>query len=256
MKKIILVSLFLSSYAIALEKPDFMLMGMNFIPEREAFNLCSSPTEDDGLKLSFQDASLYGIGSLRWMYAGLRYSYRCWTFGGAFRDYGINDLYESSDYALIIHRLFAERYSLGMGYTRSEKNFGDNFYRSSVNMLQFSAGVKLDPVNFDATIGNISLNDADNVNGDPEILLAGSWLANEALTILGLYYRNPYHHDRILLGQNLNLNRTIIISAGLMSSPEVYYVGFEIVYKSFVFGYTFYDLADLPNCTKVTVSYR
>ena len=37
---------------------------------------------------------------------------------------------------------------------------------------------------------------------------------------------------------------------------QVYYAGFEIVYKRLAIGYTFYDISALPNCSKFAVTYR
>lgn len=233
-----------------------MLLGLHYTPAPNSFNLCASDYENDGLKISLQNASLYDINSLNWNYAGLSYSSGCWTITNTFRSYGINKLYESARYSTALHYLITERISIGAGYTHQEINYGDALYKTSLNILRFSTGLKLNSFNLDLSVDNITLNDEVNAVGDPEYFLSGSWRVYEELTVFSLYYRNPFKHDRFMFGQNLGINKHLNINAGIMSGPEVYFVGLEVVYKRLVFGYTYYDLAGLPNCSKTTVNFR
>ncbi len=252
----ILLVLLLPLLAFCLEGPDLMLLGDCYIPGPGGFNLCSAEPQTGGMKLTLQNASLYDIRSLDWNYAGIRYSSGCWTIAGDFRMYGVNSLYESDQYQVMIHYLFVERLSIGAGYGRKELNFGDGLYKTSINILRFSSGFKLDNFSLDLTVDNIALNDDDKAVGDPEYLFSGAWPVYRELTVYSIYYRNPYKHDRFLLGQDLKLNKHLNINAGLISGPEVYFVGLEIVYKGLVFGYTYYDVAGLPDCSKLTLNYR
>ena len=257
MKKIIIFILILYSVAYGMEGPDFMLIGRNYITDPHAFNMCSSSPEDNGFRISLDNASLYGINSLDWLYAGAGYSNRNWTFCSSFKSYGIDNLYESTAYSVIIHRQLISHLSLGAGLEHRQKTFGDNLCSHRSTSLSIDFGLKFSQVYFDAIISNLAIADHNKlIDGDPESILSGNWLANDALTIYAAYYRDNRGHDRLMAGQDLLLHESFIINAGFLSSPEVYFFGVEVVYKRFKFSYNFYDISGLSDCSKVALSFR
>jgi hypothetical protein len=257
MNKVIIFVIVLYSAVCSMEGPDFMFIGRNYIADPHAFNICSSSPEDSGFRVSLDNASLYSINSLDWLYAGAGYSYRHWTFCGSFKSYGINNLYESTAYSIIIHRRLIPCLSLGAGVEHRQKTYGDNLYNHRSTSLSIDLGLKFSQVYFDAIISNLAIADHDKlIDGDPESILSGNWLANDALTIYTAYYRDNRGHDRLMVGQDLSLHESLIINAGFLSSPEVYFFGVEIIYKRFKFSYNFYDISGLPDCSKVALSFR
>jgi len=255
-KRAFIAIFILSSAVFGLEGPDFMLLGTSCVPDPEFYNICSPESFNSGFELSLQNASLYDIDALDWNYAGLSYSDGCWKTAAVFRMYGVNDLYESTWYSVVLHRLFKEKYSIGIGYSRKDLDIGDGLYRQGFDIFRLSSGVKLNNFSVEIAVDNLAANDSDNVTGDPELFLSGDWQVYKELSVFSVYYRNPFKHDRFIFGQNLGLNEYMNISAGLISGPEIYFVGFEIVYKRLLIGYTYYDLAGLADSFKFTVSYR
>lgn len=257
MRTVLLFILFISSLASAFEGPDYMLYGETYVANKNAINLYSF-SENDGsdIQATFQHASLYGINSLDWNFTLAKYSNSYWSVTGIFRDYGIANIYAAPTYSLNVSHLFFDRAALGIGFERAERTYGDNLYSDSDNALSLNSGITLTGLNFNLIIDQIQLNHKKYYAYNPEIVASACWYADNALTIFGLFYRNKSSHDRFLIGQNLRLNEILTINAGLLSGPEVYYAGFEIVYKRFAIGYTLYDISALPNCSKFYLTYR
>jgi hypothetical protein len=112
-------------------------------------------------------------------------------------------------------------------------------------------------INIAISVGNLSLKRAGKGYSDkPELIVSCFWPADEILSLYGAYYKDRLDKSRFLIGQKLELIKPLIIEAGLLSGPEIYFIGMEIIYKRFVFGYTLFDIGRLPNCSRLTLSYR
>ena len=257
MKSALMIIVLSASLAAALDGPDFMLYSDIYATNGYSINLFSFAGENNCLvQAEFQHASLYGLNQLNWNLAAAKYANGRWNLAGVFRSYGIDDMYINSYFALHFSRRLFDIASIGIAFEREDRTYGDNLYSDSDNSLATHAGIKYDSFNFDLTAARILFKEKKYYPHNPEIIGSVSWQADKALLIFGQYYRNQNGHDRFLIGQDLKVNEFLMIKAGLLSAPEVYYAGFEIVYKRFAIGYTFYDISALPNCSKFTLTYR
>ena len=147
MKKALILSLLISTAALAFEGPDFMLTGDLYIPHENKFNVAGIHHRGKGIEAAFQNASLYGISSLKWNWVGAYIFSETGEIGMIFRSYGINDLYSSTLFSVFINKSIFERTSLGLGYKREEYNYGDNLHKASTNIFSFNAALKLEYLN-------------------------------------------------------------------------------------------------------------
>ena len=257
MKSALAVIVICASLTAAFDGPDYMLYGDIYSTNRQSINLYSFADNNSYLiQADIQHASLYGISNLNWNLAIAKCANSCWSFTGVFRSYGINDLYMNSYYALHVSRSLFDIASLGLGFERKDRTYGDNLYSDFNNSLTTHAGIRYKDFDLNLTIARILFSEKEYYPHKPEIIGSVSWQADKAFLVSGQYYRNQNNHDRFLIGQDLKLNEFLTIKAGLLSAPEVYYAGFEIVYKRLAIGYTFYDISALPNCSKFAVTYR
>jgi len=255
MKTIILIILLLSALAFAMEGPDLILIGDLYVPQSNGFSLACNTYENRGVDVVLCNASLYNISSLNWIFAGANVHSRFGSLSVSFRDYGISELYKSTKLSLYLHKPVYKNISLGLGYSRKEYNYGDNFYNSASDVFSFGAGLKLRSISLSALIDNLTYK-KQSFNNDSELCFSLCWQADDLLTFHALYFNDNRKHERLSFGQNLILAKQLNLKAGLLTCPDVYYAGFEIVYKSFVFGYTYFDIGGLPDCMRITLSYR
>lgn len=256
--KIILAMLFLlMPVTFCLEGPDFMLVSDYYIPTDEGFNITPIPYDKAGFSAVLRNASLYGIGSLDWIYSGAKIYSQFGSIGVIFRDYGINDLYSSTVFTIFLQKSFWRKISIGAGYSHMAYNYGDNVYQISEDRISLGAGWRLRGFSITVSIDNRPVNKTKRGYSDKlELVAAGFWPADEILSLYGAYYKDRLDKSRFLIGQKLELLKPLVIEAGLLSGPEIYFIGLEVIYKRFVFGYTLFDLGRLPDCSRLTLSYR
>jgi hypothetical protein len=254
---ILTVFFLLAPLAFCLEGPDFMLVGDYYIPADNGFSITTVPYDKTGFSAVFRNCLLYGIGSLNWIYSGVKVYSQFGSAGVIFRDYGIKKLYSSTDFSFFLQKSLWRKISIGVGYSHIGYSYGDNVYQSFSDIVSFGAGWRLMDINIAISVGNLSLKRAGNEYSDkPEVIASCFWPAGEILSLYGAYYKDRINKSRFLIGQNLELIKPLIIKAGLLGGPEIYFVGMEIIYKRFVFGYTLFDIGRLPNCSRLTLSYR
>jgi len=255
MKKIILVLLLISASAYALEGPDFMLIGDLYVPQPNCFSFACNSCENQGIDVVFRNASLYKISSLNWIFAGASIHSKFGSLAVSFRDYGINELYKSTMLSLYLQKPVYNSIFMRLGYSRKEYSYGVNYYNSTSNVFAFGAGLKFRSFNLSAIIDNLAFK-KESFNNNPELCFSLFWQADELLTFHAIYFNDNRKHDRLLFGQSFMLAKPLNFKAGILMKPDAYYTGFEIVYKRFVFGYTYFDIGGLPDCMRLTLSYR
>ncbi|OQX91659.1 MAG: hypothetical protein B6D58_06905 [candidate division Zixibacteria bacterium 4484_95] len=255
-KLVLMILILLTPVAFCLEGPDFMLIGDYYIPTGNGFCITAKSYDKAGLSTVFRSASLYGVGSLKWINSGVKLYSQFGSVGVVFRDYGINDLYSSTAFKIFLQKSLLWKISLGASYSHNAYIYGDDTYRSSHDEISFTAGWSLHDLNIAILIDNKSLNNKNGYSDELEFIISGCWSANEILSFYGVYFKDKLDKNRFLIGQKLELIKPLIIEAGFLSGPEIYFVGLEVVYKRLVFGYTFFDVGALPDCSRLTLSYR
>ena len=255
MKRSLVLMLFIISPLFGFEGPDYMLIGDLHVPNQKYFNLSCLPHNNSGVDAIFRNASLYGINSLNWNYAGARVYSETGAFIASFRSYGIKNLYSSTMFSLLFQKVLFRQASFGFGYSRKEHNYGENLYKTSFDIFSFSAGASYKNYSLNVALDNLAFKKRE-YNNNPELVMAVNWQANKVLNIYSSFFNDSRKKSRFSIGQDLVLHKSYILKAGLLSGPEVYFIGFEIVYKHIVFGYTYYDIGGLPDCSRLTLSYR
>lgn len=256
-KLVLTILILLTPMAFCLEGPDFMLIGDYYIPTDNGFCITSKSYDKAGLSAVFRSASLYGVGSLNWVNGGARLYSQSGSVGVIFRDYGIDDLYSSTTFMIFLQKALWRKISVGAGYSNMAYSYGDDVYQISYDRISFGAGWSLQDFNIAVLVDNQSFNNNKNgYSGEMEFITAGSWSVNEILSLYGAYFKDNLDVNRFLIGQKLELVKPLIIEAGFLSGPEIYFIGLEIIYKRFVFGYTLFDIGGLPDCSRLTLSYR
>jgi len=250
------ISLIWAAATIGLEGPDLMFIGNQYMPENKSFSFTYPPIGATRIEATAQHGFVYGIKSLNWNYVSGRCDWKDYSANIAFRSYGIDKLYLSSWYSISARKLFFHKFVLGLGYGRNETNYGDNLFKTSEDYMAIDAGFNLGNLAIAALAGNISLNKNNEISDKPEYLAACSWQADSSLSVNCLLYNDKRNHKRLIVNQNLAVHKSLNIIAGIISAPEIYYAGLEIVYKRFVFGYTFYAVGGLDDCSKLAISYR
>jgi hypothetical protein len=256
MRFALLISLVWIATAFSLEGPDLMLLGDQFAPDNKSMSLTSLPDSAFHVEAATRHAYLYGIKSLNWTYASARYDFKNNSAVIAFRSYGIDKLYQSSWYSIAARKSVIKKLSFGLGYTRNELVYGDNLLKISEDFIAIDAGANFDKFALRASAGNIALDKNNKKYNKPEYTAACFWQADSSLSVSCLLFNDKRDHNRLMITQNLAVHKSLIIIAGLISGPEVYYAGFEIVYKRFVFGYTFYAIGGLDDCSRLSLGYR
>ena len=254
MTKILVIVLLAVNITSGFEGPDFMLSGDLYIPRNKVFNLSSVPDGYSGVSAIFRSSSLYGIKSLNWTYAGVKINSETGTLAVSFRNYGYKELYSSTELLILLQKSVFKKASIGIGYSHKGYEYG-NDYKDDYDIFSLSTGVDIDPFSLSLSVVNLSIKKRD-FNNNQEIVAAVNWKANKILNIYSLFYRDSRKHKRISIGQDLIVHESIVLNAGLISNPEIYYAGFEIVYNRLIFGYTFYSIGGLPDCARLTLSFR
>lgn len=248
--------LLLCGTTAALEGPDFMLTNRIYSADDYYFSLLRQPTDNYNFDLTFEDASLYGLSSLKWNFVGARFDYGAASLSICYRTYGINDLYESPTFSVYAQKGLKRIFWIGAGLSRRDLCYGDNLYRTAQNMLLLGGGIKFARIDLSAYLENSSILSKSLYSEKTEGLITASWLVQETLTFSLSVYSDRQHHQRIALGQYLGLTDQLAINAGLLSDPEIFFAGFEFIYRGFILGYTYYDIGGLPDCSKLTLAYR
>jgi hypothetical protein len=257
MRNIVVLFLILTTIVFGLEGPDFMLLGDFYSPLKSGFNLVSSNSSDNPISAVFGNASLYGISSLRWYYGGAVYQAKYGSIGFCWRDYGIKNLYSSTEARLFIQKAVLKRLAVGIGYSHTRFEYGDNVYNAGNDYLFANAAAHSGDLGLFLQIDKIALNRRiKSLDKRPEFILLFSWQAETIITFDASLYRDSQKRMRLRAGQDLQLAKPLTLSAGFLTGPQVYYFGLEFVYKRLAFGYTYYDVGDMPNCSKITMSYR
>jgi len=255
MKKPLILILFLVSPLFGFEGPDYMLTGDLYIPNQKYFNLSCMPHKNSGVDAAFRNASLYGIKSLNWNYAGARAYSETGVFIATFRSYGIKNLYSTTTLSLLFQKTLFQRASFGLGYSRKEHTYGENSYKTSSDIFSFGAGASYRNYSLNISIDNLAFKKQE-YDSNPELIMALNWQADKILNVYCSLFNDRRGKSRFTVGQDLVLYKSYMLKAGLISSPEVYFAGLEVVYKRIVFSYTYFDIGGLPDCSRLTLSYR
>ena len=253
----ILLGLLLSFGTVtALEGPDFMLINKIYVADNRHFSLVRQPADSYEFDLAAENAALYGVSSLKWNFFGVRFDYRAASFSLYYRTYGIEDLYDAPIISAFLQKKVRRAISLGLGVSHRDLRYGNTIYRTTDNRLLIGGGIKFAKIEVTGFIESSSVFSKNQNSEKTEALLAGSWQAQETLTISFSVYSDRRRHQRIALGQYLGLTDQLAINAGLLSDPEIFYAGFEFIYRGFILGYTYYETGGLPDCSKLTLAYR
>ncbi|MCP4582618.1 MAG: hypothetical protein GY839_13495 [candidate division Zixibacteria bacterium] len=257
MTKAILISFLCYAISFSFEGPDLMLLGPDYVFEDKSINLVGTDSTGNGISASAAQASLYGIKSLDWTYVASRITKKGWSSAITFRSYGIKDIYMSSKYSIYLGKSVSRFLLVGLSYSHLTKTYGNNLYKSADDIFSIGLGLRYSELNLRAQIDNLKFdNSGDIPDNKPEIIIAGNWQTEKSFSIYALLYNDPRDHSRLILGQNLELHNSANLIAGIISGPELYFAGIEMVYKRIVFGYTYFDVGGLGDCSKLTVTYR
>jgi hypothetical protein len=257
MKKVFFLILILTVSTFAFEGPDIMLIGDLYLPSRGQFNLVLADSNTNGVGVFLSNALLYNISSLRWYYGGAIYHSKLGALGFCLRDYGIKNLYSATETRLFIQKLLLKKLTLGVGYLHDSYEYGDNLYRGGNDFLFANSAAYYGTLHFALQVDKIALNrKIKSLDKRPELLTSLYWQADNILAFYASLYRNTEKRFRLRIGQDMQLVKPLTLNAGFLTEPQVYYVGLEIVYKRMEFGYTYYDIGDLPNSSRITISYR
>jgi hypothetical protein len=257
MKNVMLCFALLWSVTYALEGPDFMLIGRRYLPALDSSEITTFSTNHNVLDIYFSNANLYDIKSLNWFYGEFDYHTYWGNFGLNFRDYGINDLYSSTRLDLSYSRPLIGRLSIGAGYVHDSHSYGDRLFRGANDYLSVNSVFSSGRLSFAGYLNDIPIH--KGIKGyayHPEIILSSYWQAEDILALYAIYYKDHENHSRLNLGQKLRIAGPLFLEAGLITSPQVYYLGTTIAYKRFAFEYAFYDFTQLPGCWSLALIYR
>jgi len=257
MRLALLISLVCVSMAIGLEGPDFMLIGEQFMPDYKSFNLICPYDSMSRIKATAQHGFLYGIKSLNWTYVSSKCNLRSYSAAIGFRSYGIEELYMSSWYFLSLRKTVFHKLSFGLGYSRVETTYGNNLFKDSDDFAFLNISAKFNDFALAAQISNWALNDKrETYHDSPEYAASCSWQADSSLSVSCVIFNDKCDHNRLMVGQNLAVHKSLNLIAGIVSGPEIYYAGLEIICKRLVFGYNYYAVGGLDDCSKLSISYR
>jgi hypothetical protein len=257
MKYLIVILLIGFSTAFGFEGPDFMILGRDCLDEIKPADSLLTNINSSPIECKFANASLYEIKKLDWYYGQVACSTRFGEYGFCFIDYGIKNLYETQKYQLSFSLPIWSTLSVGAGFSRDILIFGGDYKRDHNDFLSLKTSFVY------KTIGLlVSAREIPTKRGEKrstkhiELLAAANWRASDLVSLHGIYFKDDQNCSRFDFGQRLNLAQSFSIDAGLVTGPQVYYLGTVISYKRFAFEYVFYDVTQLPSCWSLAVIYR
>jgi hypothetical protein len=257
MKHLIVVLLIGFSTAFGFEGPDFMILGRDCLDEITADDPLFSNKGDSPVECKFANASLYDIKKLDWYYGQVAFNTRFGRYGLSFIDYGIKNLYETQKYHISFSLPIWSTLSIGAGFSRDILIFGGDYKRDHNDFLSLKTSFVYKTIGLLVSTSEIPAKRGEKRSAKhAELLAAANWRASDFVSLHSIYFKDDQNYTRFDLGQRLNLARSFAIDAGLLTGPQVYYLGTVISYKRFAFEYVFYDVTQLPGCWSLALIYR
>jgi hypothetical protein len=249
--------LFCFSTALGFEGPDFMILGRDCLDEITPVDSLISNNNAAPIECEFANASLYDIKKLDWYYGQVAFNTRLGKYGFSFVDYGIKNLYETQKYNISFCRPIWSTLSIGGGFYRDMLIFGGGDKREHNDFLSIKTSYTYKTAGLLISAGEIPIKRGEKRSAKHiELLCAANWRAGDLILLHGIYYKDDQNFSRFDFGQRLNLARSFAVDAGLLTGPQVYYLGTVISYKRFAFKYVFYDVTQLPSCWSLALIVR
>jgi hypothetical protein len=257
MKHLIALLLIGFSTAFGFEGPDFMILGRDCLNEITPANSLSSSQNNSPIECKFANANLYDIKKLDWYYGQVAFNTRLGKYGFSFIDYGIKNLYETQRYRISYDRPIWSSLTIGASFSRDMLIFGDAETRDHNDFLSFKSSFVYKTIGLLISASEIPTKRGEKRSAKHiELLTAANWRAGDLVSLHGIYFKDDQNYSRFDFGQRLNLAQSFAVDAGLLTGPQVYYLGTVISYKRFAFEYVFYDVTQLPSCWSLALIYR
>jgi hypothetical protein len=263
MKRLIVIILLFSASAVSASGFDDMILWRYNLPARSStvFSLEPMNISEHGFKTIFLHTNPYGIGSLRWDYAGFKYGAGKWGIYGQARFYGLNELYTDNIAAFGASVEPYKNIALSAAITRETENFEgiDSYSRLDLSSRlsgSFSISAKTDFTGV-ICIDRINLKKPYEFPGidNPEPTIYGSFnFDDNSLFSVGLkrYYTKK---TRWFFNQSVSIAEGVDLQLGYINRPNVFNWDLDLSWKSFTFAFTYLAISKLGDTMTLGLSY-
>ncbi len=227
---------------------DEMILWQYDIPgdSSRVINLEPSRLCRRGLETAFLHANPYGIRSLDWNYAIIRYGFGRTGLFGQFGSYGLDGYYARYTYSLGAAARITESFSSAVSgnFQTEDFNRAGNYSRANLNIRVshryrgFRGILGLSEINLKSDYGT-----SNSKGSGPWACI--SYLFKDGIQLNASVKRTQYNRTRWLIGQDIDISDAIDIHIGLLNRPDVFFGRLDLSYKSVTLMLTYNSVSRL-----------